>query len=248
VGAASDFRDRGIEQGLDGRGSAYTRAVKQPLFDVVASLSLACDLAHGAQPERQLKVAALSALIAERSGLPHGDRRHAFDAGLLRWLGCTATASPLSAWMRDEIASHRRAASFSKPLDPLIEVVRHAGAGDSLPSRLAAIGRALSDGPSAIFAPACEASVHLANRLGYSSTVVDALGVAFERWDGKGWPGHLQGQEIPLCPRVAMLADDAATLVETIGHQQAIDSIRCWGRRAMGPSWSSPTSSTSRRR
>ena len=43
--------------------------VKQPLFDVTASLSLACDLAHGAEPERQLKVAVLAARMAEECGL-----------------------------------------------------------------------------------------------------------------------------------------------------------------------------------
>ena len=90
--------------------------VKQPLFDVTASLSLACDLAHGAEPERQLKVAVLAARMAEECGLSNEERSNAFDAGILRWLGCTATAPALSAWMGDEIAAHRRAARFSRAL------------------------------------------------------------------------------------------------------------------------------------
>src|SRR5439155_6052621 len=104
-----------------------------------------------------------------------------------------------------------------------------------LPGRLAAIRHALSEGPSVLYGSTCEAGTRLAARLGYPEAVVEALGVAFERWDGHGWPGRLRGQAIPLCARVAMLADDAATLAETVGPELAMEAIASRERRNYDP-------------
>ena len=37
--------------------------------------------------------------------------------------------------------------------------------------------------------------------------MLDALGAAYETWDGRGWPGELKGAEIPLAARLAQLAE-----------------------------------------
>lgn len=113
-------------------------------------------------------MAVLAGRLAEELGLAGPDRRDCYDAALLRWLGCTATAQPLSAWMGDEIAAHRRAARFATPLDPLLEILRGYPAGSRCwPAPC---------GPGVVFGSACEASTHLAARLGYSPGVVARSG------------------------------------------------------------------------
>jgi hypothetical protein len=62
------------------------------LTDLGAVLSLAGDLGHGGPYEHQLRVAVLARRIADALRLSADDQRDAFDAALLRWLGCTATA------------------------------------------------------------------------------------------------------------------------------------------------------------
>jgi HD-GYP domain-containing protein (c-di-GMP phosphodiesterase class II) len=47
----------------------------------------------------------------------------------------------------------------------------------------------------------------LGEQLGLPGEVLDALGAAYETWDGRGWPGKLKGAEIPLAARVAQLAE-----------------------------------------
>jgi HD-GYP domain-containing protein (c-di-GMP phosphodiesterase class II) len=37
--------------------------------------------------------------------------------------------------------------------------------------------------------------------------VLDALGAGYERWDGKGWPGDLEGDRVPIASRVAGMAE-----------------------------------------
>lgn len=76
------------------------------LSDLAAALSLASDLGHGAALEHQLRVAVLAVRVADEMGLDAAQCRDSYDVALLRWLGCTATAQPLSAWMGDEIAAH----------------------------------------------------------------------------------------------------------------------------------------------
>jgi HD-GYP domain-containing protein (c-di-GMP phosphodiesterase class II) len=40
-----------------------------------------------------------------------------------------------------------------------------------------------------------------------AAAVVDALGAGYEQWDGRGWPGDLAGDAVPLPSRVAQLAE-----------------------------------------
>ena len=202
---------------------------------MAATLSLAADAAHAAAPEHQLRASVLAARLGAELGLPPDDQRACYDATLLRWLGCTATAQLLSGWEGDELAAHARGARFAGPLDPLRELARHAGAGLDLPHRLLVLFDALRAGPGAVFGSTCEAGAELAGRLGYTADVVAALGVAFERFDGKGWPGALRGDGIPVAAQVAMLADDTVTLADLHGTGPALEEVRRRAGRTYGP-------------
>jgi HD-GYP domain-containing protein (c-di-GMP phosphodiesterase class II) len=199
--------------------------MRRPLTDLGAVLSLAGDLGHGGLYEHQLRVAVLARRIADALRLSADEQRDAFDAALLRWLGCTATAQPLAAWMGDDIEAHRRAARFARPLDPLLEIVRHTGTSLPLHRRVTAVLGAVRDGPGAVFGSACEAGERLAARLGYGPGAVSAVAVAFERFDGKGWPGRMSGEALPVAARVAMVAEDAATLAELSDTATALAEV-----------------------
>jgi HD-GYP domain-containing protein (c-di-GMP phosphodiesterase class II) len=47
----------------------------------------------------------------------------------------------------------------------------------------------------------------LGAQLELPEAVLDALGSAYEMWDGKGWPGELEGEQIPRAARLAGLAE-----------------------------------------
>jgi HD-GYP domain-containing protein (c-di-GMP phosphodiesterase class II) len=47
----------------------------------------------------------------------------------------------------------------------------------------------------------------LGEQLGLPDPVLDALGSAYETWDGRGWPGELKGDEVPIAARLAQLAE-----------------------------------------
>jgi HD-GYP domain-containing protein (c-di-GMP phosphodiesterase class II) len=55
----------------------------------------------------------------------------------------------------------------------------------------------------------CEVGSRLASRVGLDEAVCQALAHAYERWDGKGYPDGLGGDEVPIAVRVVSVARDA---------------------------------------
>jgi len=47
----------------------------------------------------------------------------------------------------------------------------------------------------------------MAEQLSLPDEVAAAIGAAYERWDGRGWPGELEGEEIPLAARLSQIAE-----------------------------------------
>jgi HD-GYP domain-containing protein (c-di-GMP phosphodiesterase class II) len=47
----------------------------------------------------------------------------------------------------------------------------------------------------------------LADRLGLPQAVQDAVGAAYEQWDGRGWPGGMAGDKIPVAARLTHFAE-----------------------------------------
>ena len=70
----------------------------------------------------------------------------------------------------------------------------------------------------------------LAEELGLSDLACDALGNAYEQWDGKGWPGELAGEDVPIAARIALLAEYA----EVAHRLRGVDAARELARRRAG--------------
>jgi HD-GYP domain-containing protein (c-di-GMP phosphodiesterase class II) len=60
--------------------------------------------------------------------------------------------------------------------------------------------------------------------------VLEALGAAYERWDGRGWPGELKGEEVPIASRLAQLAE----FVEVANRLGGTDAARELARERRG--------------
>ena len=175
---------------------------------MAGALSLASDLGHGAPREHGLRVAIVTVRLGVAAGIDEQTVHDAYFAALTRWAGCTATGPVLAAWFGDDIGAHQRAAQFEGPLDPLVAMLG-VGAGRGLIPRLRMLVSALASGPGAVFGAHCEAAVDLAGRLGCGDACARSLADIFERWDGKGWPGKLKGDQLPLINRLTAIADDA---------------------------------------
>lgn len=199
------------------------------LAEVIAALSLATDLGLGQPMEHHLRACLLAVAIAEELKLSAGDRRDVYYMALLRWVGCTAHAHEASELYGDEIAMRARIA-LADPADPreLVPLaLRHLGEGRPLPRRFRILVTTLAGGrsaPSAGFRASCQVAQMFAERLCVGPGVGLALGHAFERWDGRGYPAGISGDRVALPARIALLAQDVE-IFHRSGGAAAIDSL-----------------------
>ena len=73
----------------------------------------------------------------------------------------------------------------------------------------------------------------LADRLGLETPVTEALGHAYERWDGGGFPDGLIGEDLPLAIRVCTVARDVDLIVRGGGDPNSV--LRARRNRAYDP-------------
>jgi len=62
----------------------------------------------------------------------------------------------------------------------------------------------------------------LGEQLQLSDDVLDALAAAYEQWDGRGWPGELSGEDVPIASRLAQLSE----FVEVAHRVGGVDAVQ----------------------
>ena len=196
------------------------------LAELVCSISLATDLGTGQPLEHALRTCVLSQRAADALGLETRERRELYYVSLLRFLGCTAGAAKDAELVEgSEIDFYAGVAPvlMGRQTELLARLVRHLGEGRPALHRARLLLRALADtdGMDRDLAEHCEAGQRLGRRLGVEDGVVTALGLAFERWDGKGHPNRVPGEGIPASVRISVVARDVE-LLDRVGSQELV--------------------------
>jgi HD-GYP domain-containing protein (c-di-GMP phosphodiesterase class II) len=75
----------------------------------------------------------------------------------------------------------------------------------------------------------------LGEQLELQDEVIEALGAAYERWDGRGWPGELQGEAVPLAARLAQVAEYMEVVSRVSGVEAARELAREWSGAQFDP-------------
>src|SRR3954466_8951129 len=200
------------------------------LAELVAALSLATDLGLGQPQEHIIRQTVIAMRMAELDGLSDEELAATFYVSLLAWVGCVADAHEMGKWFGDDTAV--RAESYLVDLAglPMMRfMIGHVASGSSPIRRLTMIGRFLAGGSKEIqrsMASHCETSGDLSLRLGLGSEVRDPLQQAFERWDGKGSPAKLVGDQIARVTRIVHVANDVEALHRLGGVDAATEMLR----------------------
>jgi HD-GYP domain-containing protein (c-di-GMP phosphodiesterase class II) len=187
---------------------------KTRLAELTISLSLATDLGMGQPMEQAINTCLLSVKAAHELGLTGADLSDVYFLAQLRFVGCTSDAHESAAAAGgDEIALRAGLATVLMGEPPeLLGYMLHSYADNQHGlTRLRLVAGAILDGtrgPKRSIAEHCEVAQMLVTRLGIRREVGLYVGDVFERWDGKGLPGRLAGELIPLPARIVALARD----------------------------------------
>jgi HD-GYP domain-containing protein (c-di-GMP phosphodiesterase class II) len=194
------------------------------LAELVGALSLGIDLGFGQPMEHVLRQCLIALRLAEGMGLDEEQRAVVYYTALLINIGCHTDAHEQAKWFGDDIAlksikydheprSLRMAASGMRflgsgqpPLHRFRLGLEFALSGhrevDDMIAHHAAIARTMAE------------------QLSLSDGILEAIGAAYERWDGRGWPGDLEGEQVPLASRLAHVAE-FVEVANRIGGQDA---------------------------
>ena len=183
------------------------------LAELVAALSLGIDLGFGQPMEHVLRQCLIALRLSERLGLDEETRAVVYYTALLVNVGCHSDAHEQAKWFGDDLAL--KAGKYDYPLrspKAMVASMRRLGAGNPPLHRfrigLEFIVSGRRDMDEMITHHAQLARL-LGEQLQLSDGVLDALGAAYEQWDGRGWPGELRGDTVPIASRLTQMSEYA---------------------------------------
>jgi HD-GYP domain-containing protein (c-di-GMP phosphodiesterase class II) len=208
--------------------------------ELIASLCLATDLGTGLPFEHGLHSTLFAMRLGERLGVDAETASQTYYACLLFYVGCTADAEVV-AELFDEgaLAQHFAPVMFGGRVETIVGIMR-ALAPQVGPPPLRAL-HAAGRLPQALrghqrhLAALCEVAQMLTDRLGLPSSVRGLFVHLTERWDGKGEPAGLKGDDVPLPLRIAHVARDAAFQRLLGGEEYAARVVRDRAGHAFDP-------------
>jgi len=208
--------------------------------EVIAALCLATDLGMGLPFEHGLHSTLFAMRLAERLGVDSQTASQTYYGCLLFYVGCTADAE-IMAEQFDEgaLLRHFTPVMFGTPAQTMAGIMRALASPSSAPpvralqvaSRLPRAAR----GHQRHLAALCEVAQMLSARLGMPAAVRGLFVHLTERWDGKGQPARLKGEEIPLALRIIHVARDAAFQRLLGGEEAAARVVRARAGAAFDP-------------
>lgn len=219
--------------GVDRDASRGDRAEIR-VAELLLGLSAVADLGIGQPVGSAARTCAVAVTLARATGCDERTVSDVYFAALLQHIGCTAYSHEATLLFADEqsIKSASLVTDFERPREILFgylpTIAREAPAGEKLRTVRGALlhGRSLTDGYSRAN---CEVASMVARRLGLPDGVQTGLLQVFERWDGKGRPGRLYGEDASAVARIVNVAAVGA-LFDRLGGADA--AVRVVSQRA----------------
>src|SRR4051812_7401149 len=202
------------------------RAGQVRLAELVAALSLGIDLGFGQPMEHVLRQCLIALRIGERLDLNDEERAGLYYSALLVSVGCHSDAHEQARWFGDDIELKKTKYEYEPfSVREALGMVTQIGAGGGPLHRVrTGVDFMLNGRHEVDDMLACHARIarSLADELGLNEQTLAYLGASYERWDGRGWPGELSKDDIPVGSRVVQLADFMEVAHRTGGMEDAV--------------------------
>ena len=204
------------------------------LAELIGALSLGIDLGFGQPMEHVLRQCWIALRLADRLGFDEGQRSDVYYTALLTNVGCHTDAHEQAKWFGDDIGLKSDKYVYGlHGVRSAVASMRRLGAGHPVLQRFrvgldfALAGYKDFDGMIARHSAMARA---LASEIGLPTSVQDAVDASYEQWDGKGWPGELAGDAVPIAARVSQLAE----FVEVAHRSGGVEAASALARKLAG--------------
>jgi HD-GYP domain-containing protein (c-di-GMP phosphodiesterase class II) len=207
------------------------------LAALLVPLSLATDLGMGHSREEAMRSCLLAAGLARAAGLSEEDVATVYWTTLLRHIGCTASAHEEAAHGGGNELATRPLASRTDFRSPREALALLASTLSAVPvsRRPKVLVTSLGSWGDLALTATCEVGSTMAERLGLGPGVRAGLYDMFERWDGKGVPRGIAGEEVSLGARYAQVATSAVAFHDLGGLELAAEVVRRRSGRMLDP-------------
>ena len=208
---------------------------------MIGALSLATDLGLGVPLEYGLHSTLIGLRLCAHLGVDAATASQTYYACLLFYVGCTADADVAADLFGEDnaLTTYATPARFGSRAEMIGGILRAVAPPTGSPTTRA---RQLARGvPKVVstfrhhIAAFCEVARMLTDRVGLPAPMPGLLAHVAERWDGKGEPGRVSRDAIPLAVRIAQVARDAAFQRMLGGDDFAAGVVRRRAGRAFDP-------------
>jgi HD-GYP domain-containing protein (c-di-GMP phosphodiesterase class II) len=216
--------------GIGGAGSTISMA------ELLATLSLGTDLGLDRLTDHVMRQTLVSMRLADLLGMAESERNSLYYAGLLAWVGCHVDAYEQARWFGDDTVfkADARTVNGGGSLEEMRFMLGHLGAGRPALERVKIAMSVRGDGwykaANEILANHTLATDQLGQGLGLNGDVLSVVFQTFERWDGKGAPDGVGGEDLLLGARIITLAD----VVEVYHRAGGVDAAVAVARERSG--------------
>jgi HD-GYP domain-containing protein (c-di-GMP phosphodiesterase class II) len=208
--------------------------------EVIGSFCLATDLAMGFPFEHGLQSTLVAMRLAERMGVEPAAANQTYYGCLLAFAGCTTDAEIASAvFANGALLKYFHPVMFGSPAETLVGIMKALAGPDSTPLVRAMRGAVRL--PGAVrghqrhIVAMCEVAEMLCDRLGMPRDVHDIVLGFTARWDGKGTPRGLGGEQLPVALRIMHVARDATFQCLLGGTDHVLRVMRDRSGKAFDP-------------
>lgn len=169
--------------------------------------------------------------IGEKLGMPTERLWELYYTLLLKDLGCSSNASRIcELYLTDDLSFKRDFKWVDGSLPQVLRfVLRHTGPNSDLIDRLKTLGGILTNGDEIaqeLTLTRCTRGADIARQLRFPEAVALGIHALDEHWNGQGRPVGLQGAQIPLYSRIALLAQVIDVVNTADGKTAAVDEIK----------------------
>lgn len=197
----------------------------------MAALSLGIDLGFNQPMEHVLRQCLIALRLAELAEVDEETRASVYYTALLLNVGCHSDAHEQAKWFGDDIALKGDKYRYGlHGVRGAIAGVRRIGSGANGPMERLRVGVEFARSGHRDVDDMIAGHAALARRLGEDLALPEgtlvALGASYEQWDGRGWPGDLSGEDVPLAIRLAGIGEFVEVAHRVHGTAGACDLVR----------------------